>query len=779
MFHQLNASHIIGSDVTYEMLRQDGNTFTINVTFTIYRDFYQGGNPGDIPLPNDIEVAIYRQDPSGNYFLNDEARDIYKVDVVDKHVPITLQSNKCFDQSVLPRFQSDKTIYILRNITLDIINEEYRIAFQRCCRSESLINIVNPRETGLVAEVIITPEAQALQNINNSPTFDFDPEVVICNGFEQEILVTANDVDGDELRYFFEQPQVAGGSIGETSINPCPTSDTGQICRTQCDGVFPNPRNCSPSLFGVVDYEAAYTFDNPVLADSPFQIDQASGRISGTATSTGVYLIGIRVEEWRGGVKIGEIHRDFNLSVTNCNQEAIIGPPGRSADIDDFILQCDDVNQMVIDEWDPCGAALVTLENYVNADPDQVTFKWTVFESDGITEQRRNESDWNPAFDLPVGEYIVRFTLFPDLRCEDFCEMQLNVTPPLDTDFSLDISSGSQCDEAAIPILSPVIDPNASYTWDFGDGSTSTVLDPGEILYDMPGQYEISLVAERGRCRDTTLSGPIDYFPLPSMVRALPSQFEACPVSTISFDNLTLSDPNPYTLEWDFDDGKTSSLVSPENTFDAPGTYQISLNISSGQSCQRTEVFPWSIEILPGPTAVFSADPEEVTNPAQIVEFTNSSMNASSYQWNFGDDTAPSFDENPEHQYIEPGVFEVQLLAFSTISNCVDTAFFDIPVTAAGVPFFPNAFNPLDDQNAEFRAMSVFDNFEDFYLAVYDRWGKMVFETANFTEGWNGKINNIGADLPTGVYVYQYSYEVLIGSQREQGASSGTVLLVR
>lgn len=771
-----NASHIIGSEVTYEMIRRDATNFTIDIIVTIYRDKYQGGNIAAVDFDSDVNIAIYEK--NGDIWDLDDQRNVYEVPIVKPdEIPLNLQGNQCFDESVLPMFSADKSQYILRNITLDVRSEDYRISAQRCCRSGAINNIVTPDQTGSVTEVIITPEAQSLQN--DSPIFRFDPENVICVGFPQVINMEATDADGDQLVYSFTTPKVAGGVRGDVNIDPCPANDPQQFCAEDCDGLFPNVINCRPDLFDVVEYIDGFTFENPVTADQPFQIDPATGLISGSATVQGVYVIGIKVEEYRNGVRIGEITRDFNLNVTNCNQEAIIGPPGRAADIEDFKLQCNDVDQLVLDEWDPCGAALVTLQNYVQADPDKVSFRWTVFESNGTTELMRNETDWQPSFDLPIDQYIIRFTLFPDLVCEDFCDMSVNVTPPLSSDFSLSINDGSQCEEGPIHIIPPPLDPNASYMWDFGDGTSSSLHDPSQVLYANPGDYTISLDVNRGQCSTAGSSGPIAYFPLPDRVVAIPSQFEACGVSTIQFENITIPASNPYSLLWDFGDGNTSNALSPENTFIDPDTYQVSMTISSNSGCSRTEVFPWTINILPSPLASFSISPEEVTNPSQVVEFTNESVDANTFKWNFGDGSPDDFAENTSHQYSTPGTYTAELLAFSVLNNCVDTAFVTIPVTAAGKPIFPNAFIPLSGQNPEFRAVTLYNNFEDFYLAIYDRWGQLVFESTDITLGWNGTKQNAGADLPAGVYIYQYTYEVMVGSQLEQGADQGTVYLMR
>jgi gliding motility-associated-like protein len=64
-----------------------------------------------------------------------------------------------------------------------------------------------------------------------------------------------------------------------------------------------------------------------------------------------------------------------------------------------------------------------------------------------------------------------------------------------------------------------------------------------------------------------------------------------------------------------------------------------------------------------------------------------------------------------------------------------------------------NAFTPDGNgQNDEIKPILTFRP-DEYYFAVYDRWGSIVFETTDIDEYWNGDINN-KKDAPPGVYIY-------------------------
>ena len=114
-----------------------------------------------------------------------------------------------------------------------------------------------------------------------------------------------------------------------------------------------------------------------------------------------------------------------------------------------------------------------------------------------------------------------------------------------------------------------------------------------------------------------------------------------------------------HTFNWDFDDETTSNEENPSHAFKNARTYNITLTATGNGG---TSTFNKSITIkYPEPVANFSANKTKA-NTGEVILFTNSSKNANSYNWNFGDGTN-SVEENPTHSFSTKGNYEVELTA--------------------------------------------------------------------------------------------------------------------
>jgi gliding motility-associated-like protein len=88
--------------------------------------------------------------------------------------------------------------------------------------------------------------------------------------------------------------------------------------------------------------------------------------------------------------------------------------------------------------------------------------------------------------------------------------------------------------------------------------------------------------------------------------------------------------------------------------------------------------------------------------------------------------------------------------------------------------YFPSAFTPgVDGKNDLFRAI-VYGVPQSFYLAVYNRWGQKVFETRDYTKGWNGSIGGVPQD--SGGFIWYASWRF---DGQETVSQKGTLLLIR
>ncbi|MGC9025467.1 MAG: PKD domain-containing protein, partial [Chloroflexia bacterium] len=107
---------------------------------------------------------------------------------------------------------------------------------------------------------------------------------------------------------------------------------------------------------------------------------------------------------------------------------------------------------------------------------------------------------------------------------------------------------------------------------------------------------------------------------------------------------------------WDLGDGGTSTETNPTHLYAAPGTYTVTLTVTQAQT-YLTDTYSAVVEVLPLPEASFTYAVDELT-----VTFTNTSANATSYLWDFGDGITSTLS-NPVHTYASEGPYTVTLWA--------------------------------------------------------------------------------------------------------------------
>jgi hypothetical protein len=110
------------------------------------------------------------------------------------------------------------------------------------------------------------------------------------------------------------------------------------------------------------------------------------------------------------------------------------------------------------------------------------------------------------------------------------------------------------------------------------------------------------------------------------------------------------------------------------------------------------------------------------------------------------------------------------LIAFNGCDSIISTK---LTVVKNCDVYFPSAFTPNNDSNNDVFKILNANNVVEYKLSIYNRWGLKVFETKDYTVGWNGIYK--GILQPIGVYVW-YSKFKLLGKNREM---KGTVVLIR
>ncbi|MEY4602724.1 MAG: hypothetical protein RIT43_16 [Bacteroidota bacterium] len=230
---------------------------------------------------------------------------------------------------------------------------------------------------------------------------------------------------------------------------------------------------------------------------------------------------------------------------------------------------------------------------------------------------------------------------------------------------------------------------------------------------------------------------------------------------------LTLqSTGNSTGCVWELSNGQTLTGCNVTVSLDMAGCYDITLStLNNGCTASFTSLSAVCVE--EPPVADFIFNPTQLTTLDTYVQFTNTSINASSYVWNFGDASDNSSSVNPSHEFpsAESGEYEVVLVAFSP-SGCADTANATVTVSEELIFYVPNAFTPdADNYNPVF--MPVFTaGFDpmDYHLTIFNRWGEIVFESYDHTVGWNGTFGAADQNRPCqdGVYTWKIQYSLLL-----------------
>ena len=704
----MNAFHIIGGEITYEY-RGDG---VYRFTMRVYRDCRsQGVMVGQ--LDQFAPIGIY----VGQNLVDVLSVQLSERSFIDapKYPCLVPPNNLCVEEG----------IYVWDYQFQGAITDDFVVIYQRCCRNNTIINLVNPLQYGATYDLEVKAVARNLEN--SSPVFREFPPTVVCVDSDINFDHSAIDADGDSLVYGFYTPQ-HGGAF---STNPANTSG--------CDIARPNPP--CPGPFELVRFASPYSALRPLAGDPVVSIDPETGLISGKPQTIGQFVVGVCVKEYRNGALLSEIKRDFQFNVADCDP-LVFAKVKSDAEVGN--------KEFVINS---CGNNTILFENESEIQQFIDTYKWE-FDINGRIE----EFDTRDALvTFPgIGEYRGVMMINPGLDCGDTAEVYVNLYPSINADFSFDYDT---C------VAGPTVFHDLSVTggrsiqswdWNFGENAISIIQDP-KYQYETPGIKQVSLtVTDDNLCQDTK-TVMLPYFPAPPLVVIDPTSFLGCRPAAIRFDNLSTPIDSTYQINWDFGDGARSSAVSPSHIFDTPGTFTISVDITSPIGCQISARFPDWIEVKPGPLADFSYSPEDPTNINPTVNFVNLSTSHVAQQWIFDSDGRSSVDD-PTFSFADTGVFEVALIAYHA-NGCRDTMIQLVHVLPRVSFHMPNAFTPNGDgRNDLFNGAGFVDGMRDFELTIWDRWGGLIFTTDDPADGWNGSRHNAGEILPSGVYVYQVHY---------------------
>lgn len=444
------ATHIVGGEVTYVYL--GGNNYRIRID--IYQDCLTGEPPA-IAQDNPAFLSIF--DGKGNRLLSDSIPSSSSLLIPDNF------SNECINNK--PKTCLNRLTFI-RTYNLPPNGSGYEIVYQRCCRNGGIVNIVDPGSTGATYYCMIPPPLVTPEGVmyNNSAVFKNYPPQIICINNPIFYDHSAVDPDGDSLSYEF-CTAYAGGS--PTDAKPVPLTTN----------------------FQPVTYAFGYSANQPMRGNPPLQIDAKTGLITGTPVQLNRYVVTVCCHEWRKGVKINTVTREFQFVVTNCSKAVVANIPQLSDEPNTYIVQCAGYTVRF--------ANLSTGANESSPYP----YSWD-FGVPGISSDTSHLKE--PEYTYPdTGVYTVKLIVNRGSTCVDSISRLVKVYPTFKTEFDY---VGLPCPNVPVQFnnkTQSTYKPINYTSWNFGDGNLTSEESP-QHTYSQGGKYPVTLVSKNVKgCADT------------------------------------------------------------------------------------------------------------------------------------------------------------------------------------------------------------------------------------------------------------------------------------
>ncbi|MGZ3863096.1 MAG: PKD domain-containing protein [Bacteroidia bacterium] len=303
----------------------------------------------------------------------------------------------------------------------------------------------------------------------------------------------------------------------------------------------------------------------------------------------------------------------------------------------------------------------------------------------------------------------------------------------------------------------------STYTWAPATGLSATTASVVVASPTVTTTYTITGMATN-TCTNTTVA-TIGVNPMPTAT-IMPTDTAGCQPLCVTFRGWSSTSGVNYS--WKFGDGTISSAQNPVNCFKLKGVYNPTLTVTDGNNCSGRATS--TVTVHPTPHAAISASPQPVSILEPTIQFADMTTNgpAVMWAWNFGDmqttlDT--SAVKNPKYTYADTGSYVVTLWV-STVFGCIDSTQTTIHIDDDYELFVPTAFSPNGDKLNEVFLPVMRGVLADYYhLYIYDRWGKLVFETHDLYKGWDGTYH--GQVVLEDVFVWKILLKTTTGTKKQ------------
>ena len=577
--------------------------------------------------------------------------------------------------------------------------------------------------TNQTATIIVTPSVNGCDGINDTmvivvyplPVVDPIADDVYCAEDMSDLIIFSGNMSINAYNWSNDNAAIGLPGSGLGNISPFETANTGSGELVGTIVVIPTANEC-------VGVQEEFTITVHPLPQVEAGIDTTlcfGQSITLTASGANNYV-------WDNGVVNGV--EFFPSSTIMYN---VIGTDTNLCQNTDSILVTYTLDLPPIVNAGPDTAICSGQQIALTATGDAILYLW----DNGVIDGELFEPS-------ETNEYTVIGTAANGCVERDTVEVVVNPLPVITANASNDVL----CDGETTILWGEGAD---TYDWDQSVIDSVAFVPDGTSIYTVVG-FDVN------GCTDTT-NIEVIVNPLPDVLFSTDMSFGGCLPFEPTFTDLTAG-PASNSVQWYFGNGASSTQMgSVLNTYDSYGCYDVTLVSTTAEGCTDSltqQDFVCVNEII----AEFQPDvyQQSVINP--IFEFTNSSTNATSFEWNFGDGSFSDF-VSTTHFYNDYGNYVVSLVAMAQ-DGCTDTAYVAITVIDEVIFYVPNSFTPNDDgKNDEFIPVltSGYDRARGYEFRIYNRWGEEVFYSDTPGVGWDGTYLN--TPVQNGTYIWYVRFK--------------------
>ena len=306
-----------------------------------------------------------------------------------------------------------------------------------------------------------------------------------------------------------------------------------------------------------------------------------------------------------------------------------------------------------------------------------------------------------------------------------------------------------------------------TYLWNFGDPNDATLslIKNPVHKYVTLGPYSVQLkVTSKDGCVDSLTQQLSTVYPQPKADFSIRSP-EVCIADTIYFYDATTGFTGSIkTWKWDLAEGNIATSQNPSRQFVDSGTFKISLFIVDVKGCVSDTAIK---TVVVDPYPQLSLLHNLLVLQGGIAQLKPVYYAAdSSFNW------SPSLyldSSNIAYPTTKPLNDITYQLTITGKGNCSVSDTVHVKVLLA--PVVPNAFSPNGDGINDTWVIQYLESYPDCEVKVFDRDGRIVFQTTGYNKPWDGTIN--GNALPIGTYYY------FLNPRNGRAIISGSVTIIR